>query len=164
MYGARVCALLLISSLIPHVFSENVNSTKSCEALYEEGVRAYLDNDYEKCVTRFEEAIEKYKLYNKLVQNCRLKCKDEAELTDWLYTVNIEDLRFYEKAIKNTLCIIKCKSESNFGKYNLNSEVESLFENRKPYEYLHICYFQVSNAPKRSRYRNLYKTRGTVFY
>lgn len=145
MYGATVWALLLVGSLISHVFSAKVNSTKTCETLYEEGVRAYLDNNFEECVGRFEESIEKYKLYSKSVQNCRLKCKDEAELSDWLYTVNIDDLRFYEKAIKNTLCIIKCKSDDNvFAKYNLNHEVEALFENRKPYEYLHICYFQVS--------------------
>ncbi|GJQ68797.1 hypothetical protein Trydic_g5057 [Trypoxylus dichotomus] len=29
-----------------------------------------------------------------------------------------------------------------FGLYNINKETEKLFEDRKPYEYLHICYFQ----------------------
>lgn len=146
MYSVTVWALLLIVSLVSHVLSENVNSTKSCAVLYEEGVRAYLDNNFAECVARFEEAIEKYKLYRKSVQNCRIKCADEAELSDSLYNVDIEDLRFYEKTIKKTLCIIKCKSDKNiFGKYNLNDEAQSLFENRKPYEYLHICYFQVSN-------------------
>lgn len=135
----------IVVSLLSHVLSKNLNTTESCAELYEKGVDAYLDNDFERCVSNFEAALALYRSYTKKLQICRLRCAEEAELSEPLYHVDIENLRFYEKAIRNTLCIIKCKEKSEiFGAYNIDKETESLFENRKPYEYLHICYFQVS--------------------
>lgn len=159
MCNVTLLALLFIVTVISHVFGKDVNTnkTESCAVLYEEGVKAYLDNQYQDCITYFERAIENYRLYSKSVQNCRLKCADEAELSEPLYAVDVEDLHFYEKTIKKTLCIIKCKSDKKiFGKFNLNHETESLFENRKPYEYLHICYFQVSKSTKQNVFCDYY--------
>lgn len=135
----------LILVFLVHVRSENQNSTGSCTSLYEMGVEAYLENDFNGCVINFENAIEKYRLYAKKLRNCRLKCRKEAEDSKHFYPFDVENLNFYERTLKTTLCILKCKLKDSylFGPYNINKETEKLFEDAKPYEYLHICYFQV---------------------
>lgn len=151
--------VLALALLIRHAQADaesfyNVTATESCALLYEKGVEAYLENRFADCVTHLEAALEKYNTYTKKVQNCRLTCKEEAEQSDPIYPVDIENLRFYEKAIKNTLCLIKCQNKSDLFNMHLNAETNELFQNRKPYEYLHICYFQVRN---RTEFRGILK-------
>ncbi|KAJ8936432.1 hypothetical protein NQ318_015578 [Aromia moschata] len=136
--------VLVYAFLFIHAHEAETNDTESCVHLYEEGVEAYLENRFADCVEYFEKALNKYRAYKKRLQNCRLKCKYETELSEPLYPVDVENLLFYEKAIKQTLCIMECKSRHPeiFGSYDVNPETEQLFEERKPYEYLHICYFQ----------------------
>lgn len=139
--------LIATSFVLTHVYAEDsvFNDTESCVDLYEEGVEAYLENRWADCVENFEKALEKYRSYKKLLQGCRLKCKYEAELSEPLYPVDIDNLLFYERAVRQTLCLMQCKKESPevFGKFNINPEIEKLFEEQKPYEYLHICYLKV---------------------
>lgn len=131
--------------LIVHLVLGHSNSSESCVKLFEQGVEAYLENRFEECVTNFEKSIDKYRTYRKKLVNCRLKCKNEAELSDPLYHVDIENLSFYEKAVRQTLCLIQCENESLeiMENYNVNNDIEKLFEEHKPYEYLQLCYFQV---------------------
>lgn len=144
LVSARVAYILLLT--LAHVFANSKNITESCINLYEKGVEAYLDNRFDVCVTNLENAVEKYRVYTKKLQNCRLKCRDIADLSEPLYPVDVDNLLFYEKAIKTTLCIVKCKRKHRdvFSGFNINQQTEKLFEEQKPYEYLHICYFQVS--------------------
>lgn len=138
---------LLNAYLLAHVFAEQSNVTESCVLLYEKGVEAYLENRFSDCVVNLEKALTKYHLYRKKLQNCRIKCKNEAELSEPLYPVDVENLLFYERAVRQTLCIIACENENPDIKenYNVNPDVESLFEDQKPYEYIHLCYYQVRN-------------------
>jgi hypothetical protein len=142
--SARVIYVVLLS-VVTHVLAGGQNTTKSCVHLYEKGVEAYLDNRFDLCVVYFENAVQKYRDYTKKLQNCRLKCHQEAQLSEPLYPVDVDNLLFYERAVKSTLCIVKCKRahKDTFVNSNINKEAEKLFEDKKPYEYLHICYFQV---------------------
>jgi tetratricopeptide (TPR) repeat protein len=141
--SARVIYVVLLS-VVTHVLAGGQNTTKSCVHLYEKGVEAYLDNRFDLCVVYFENAVQKYRDYTKKLQNCRLKCHQEAQLSEPLYPVDVDNLLFYERAVKSTLCIVKCKRahKDTFVNSNINKEAEKLFEDKKPYEYLHICYFQ----------------------
>lgn len=145
----RAVLQLLVAFLIVSVRSENQekNNTESCITLYEKGVESYLENDFYGCMVNFENAIDKYRLYTKKLTNCRISCKKEMDESTNFYSYDIENLNFFEKALKNTLCIVKCKlkDSSLFGPYNINKETEKLFLDAKPYEYLHICYYQVNN-------------------
>lgn len=125
--------------------SNTSESAESCVKLFEQGVEAYLENRFEECVINFEKSLSKYNAYRKRLVNCRLRCKNEAELSEPLYHVDIEHLAYYEKTVRQTLCLIKCENESpeiqeNF---NVNNEIQKVFEEHKPYEYLQLCYFQV---------------------
>lgn len=141
----RAVFQIIIFYLI-HVRSKHQNSTETCLMLYEKGVEAYLESNYNECVLNFEKAIEKYRSYTKRLRNCRMSCNEEAENSELLYSIDLENLQFYEKTLRNTLCVLRCRFEDGqlFGIYNINAETENLFENRKPYEYLHICYYQAS--------------------
>lgn len=131
-------------TLLIGVVADTANDDEtSCTTLYERGVQAYLEDRYEDCVTHLEAAIENYRKYTKKLQNCRILCKEAAEDSEPLYGVDVEDLRFYEKTIRNTLCLIECQKKSELLGFYLNAATSEVFENRKPYEYLHICYYQV---------------------
>ncbi|KAJ8975814.1 hypothetical protein NQ317_013745 [Molorchus minor] len=134
--------------LSTNIQGSQINETDNCVNLYEQGVEAYLENRYVDCVSYFEKALEKYGIYKKKLQSCRLKCKYDAELSEPLYPVDIENLAFYEKAVKQTLCIIKCQDEHPeiFDNFHMNPEAQQLFEEKKPYEYLHICYYQTKDV------------------
>lgn len=152
-FTRAVLKLLLLSLLLVFfpvcVCAENQekNNTESCVTYYDKGVESYLENDFYGCMINFENAIEIYKIYRKKLTNCRIQCKRETDESNNFYSYDIENLNFFEKILKNTLCIIKCKlKDSNlFGPYNINKETEKLFLDAKPYEYLHICYYQVRN-------------------
>lgn len=146
-WSACAFAALLVWRGGPALASNSTAPAESCASLYRRGVEAYLENGFGDCVAHLEAAVEAYRGYTKKVQNCRLACAEEAERAEPLYPVDVEDLRFYEKAVRNTLCLIRCQKKSDVFALHLDRETSQVFEDRKPYEYLHICYFQV----KRSR-------------
>lgn len=146
----RCFSFLLIFLTLTHVHCFQQNASESCVGLYEKGVESYLENNFSECINYFEKAVIKYQQYRKTLQNCRLACKREAEDAEPLYPVDVENLSFFEKTIRTTLCVIKCHDKliGDSGKFNINEDIESLFEKKKPYEYLHLCYFQVSEKRK----------------
>lgn len=139
-----VVLLIAQCKIFPPTDATNATEESSCAILYTKGVEAYLENRFEDCVVHLEAAIQIYRIYIKKLQNCRITCTEEAEQSDPLYSIDVENLRFYEKAIRNTLCLVKCGKKDNVFTSQLNRETIQVFENRKPYEYLHICYYQVS--------------------
>ncbi|XP_045470805.1 prolyl 3-hydroxylase 1-like [Harmonia axyridis] len=149
-YRQYFSILLITFATLTHVHCDQSNLTKSCVELYEKGVESYLDNKFPECVYNLENAVIKYHQYRRTLQNCRLACRREAEDAEPLYAVDVENLKFFEKTIRNTLCVIKCKDKllEDSGKFNINEDIENLFEMRKPYEYLHICYFQMKEIQK----------------
>lgn len=150
MFYSTCCVISVLVILPTNVYPNELNSTENCADLYEKGVEAYLENDFESCANYFEQALQKYHLYMDKLLYCRIKCKEEAEMSFPLFKVDIEHLMFYERAIKNTLCILKCKKRyaDIFGDFNINPETEQLFDDRKPYEYLHLCYYQTKQMQK----------------
>lgn len=135
----------IIVIFIINAVSGHANISESCVQLFEKGVEAYLENRFEDCVSNFEKSLDKYRIYRKKLVHCRLKCRNEAELSEPLYHVDIESLNFYEKAVRQTLCLIQCENDGPEFKenYNVNNEIHKLFDERKPYEYLQLCYYQV---------------------
>jgi len=79
---------------------------------------------------------------------CRQKCKAEAAGSSPIFAEDIEDLHFYEKKVKETLCLMKCNQDyreiAGAGALKrLPHATERKFVDLAIYEYLHICYFQV---------------------
>lgn len=115
--------------------------------IFENAVQAYLEEDWDGCVARFNDALHGYKVYKRMVTICRRKCKTETEGASPIFAENIEDLHFYEKKVRETLCLMKCNQDyreiAGAGALKrLPLATEQKFMNLTIYEYLHICYFQ----------------------
>ncbi|XP_011503662.1 PREDICTED: prolyl 3-hydroxylase 1-like [Ceratosolen solmsi marchali] len=117
---------------------------------YEEAVQSYLNEDWNGCIQGFLNFMSKYKNYKNAVVMCRRKCRIESNTNIPMFGENIEDLHFYEKSIKQTLCILKCNQEYRVhagqnALKRLSQKQESKIIFAEYYEYLHICYFQRNN-------------------
>lgn len=64
-----------------------------------------------------------------------------------IFSEDIEDYHFYEKKVRETLCLMKCKklvtTKDIKAKQVMPEYIEVKYLERRPYEYLHICYYQV---------------------
>lgn len=115
--------------------------------LFEEGVQAYLANDFKYCMELIERSLVEYHLYYDTITSCRLECEFEKQRWKPMYAENIEDLHFYEAAVRKTLCTLKCRKRNmpQASEYfEMNNWAKSKFLARNPYEYLHVCYYKVS--------------------
>ena len=131
------------------------------EDLFLYGKDAYLSNDWKMCIYYMEKAVEDYRFYNDQVIRCKMECRRDA---DWSPAPSAEsetsssvallvgedadeDVRFFEKAVRNTLCLMKCK-RLLFGKDRAEqtaAETIKEFESKSPYNYLQLCYHQVKS-------------------
>ncbi|CAB3240670.1 unnamed protein product [Arctia plantaginis] len=116
----------------------------SLDKTYEKGVKAYTDERWSRCIEKFEESLHLYKLLKSVVMNCRLKCA--SKVYESYVKQDIEDLKIYETYFNRRNCINQCQ-DIGFRAINLKSIPEeyvlSKMHARKPYEYLHMCYFQM---------------------
>lgn len=83
-----------------------------------------------------------------MVTICRQKCRAEAAGSAPIVAEDIEDLHFYERKVRETLCLMKCNQDyreiAGAGALKRIPRVtEKKFVDHAVYEYLHICYFQV---------------------
>ena len=59
-------------------------------------------------------------------------------------TEDVENLHFYERQIKKTLCLIKeCDLKS---RRQVPQDVTADFDNKMPYNYMQLCYFKVRST------------------
>ncbi|XP_029678000.1 prolyl 3-hydroxylase 2-like [Formica exsecta] len=115
--------------------------------IYENAVQAYLEENWDGCVAGFNDALHGYKMYKRMVTICRRKCKAEAAGFSPILAKDIEDLHFYERKVRETLCLMKCNQDyreiAGAGALKrLPRVTEEKLVNFTIYEYLHICYFQ----------------------
>lgn len=138
----------LISLLLLIKYSQCLK-LPSVDKPFHKGIKAYKDERWSECIAQFEESLHLYKLYKSIIVNCRTKCNSQD--FEPIVKEDIGDLKAYEIIFHRKLCLSKCK-ENGFKELNLQSDIgDSVLNNmqaRKPYEYLHICYFQMNMMPK----------------
>lgn len=89
-----------------------------------------------------ETSIHIYKLALTATADCRISCQNHP--FEPLVKKDIDDLHYYEKMLKKTLCFLKCKRQRYPNVvFDFPFDVSSLktMEDLTPYSYLHICYF-----------------------
>lgn len=84
-----------------------------------------------------------------MITNCRRKCRTKAAGSAPIFAEDIEDLHFYEKKVRETLCLLTCNQEyreivGSKALKMLPRETEQKLLRNRIYEYLHICYYQVT--------------------
>lgn len=121
----------------------------SVDKTYQKGIEAYSGERWSECIAQFEESLYLYKMYKTIITNCRLQCNSQRYDSD--IKEDIEDLKIYERFFNTRDCLNKCQ-EKGFEDVHVSNELQdSVLHNmqaRKPYEYLHICYFQMNALPK----------------
>ncbi|XP_066602566.1 prolyl 3-hydroxylase 2-like isoform X2 [Prorops nasuta] len=121
--------------------------SESVGKLYENAVDAYLEENWDECIEAFNKAIHGYKMYKRMITNCRKKCKIQAAGYTPIFAEDFDDFHFYEKKIQETLCLLSCNQDYHevAGKKALTrvpKDIENKFVENRPYEYLHNCYYQ----------------------
>ncbi|KAI5640583.1 cartilage-associated protein-like [Phthorimaea operculella] len=142
-------SLKLIAFLFACAIGSSEALRASLDKAYQKGTEAYKGERWSECIKNFEESMHLYKLYKTITGNCRLNCNSkqyETQVKD-----NIEDLQFFEKYFNMRNCLKVCK-EFGFEDVNLQSDVSDFtlhaMQSRKPYEYIHMCYYQMNMLPK----------------
>lgn len=116
--------------------------------LYDIGVEAYLENNWRDCITYLETAVHEFRVYRHALINCRVQCTFELERTEPYFDSNIEQMQFYDLITRRALCLGKCHNKLLRKQYlppfYLHRSYRERFINKKPYEYLQLCYYKVS--------------------
>ncbi|XP_043281496.1 cartilage-associated protein-like isoform X2 [Venturia canescens] len=115
--------------------------------LYEHSVQAYLDEDWDGCIEGFTQAIKHYKEYKNALIACRKDCRAQTAGFQPIFPYDPEDFHFYEKKIRETLCMMKFSQNYRdlHGEDSLKrlpEAIEKKFAAFAAYEYLQMCYYQ----------------------
>ncbi|XP_059469001.1 prolyl 3-hydroxylase 1-like [Neocloeon triangulifer] len=136
-------SFILLSSLLLVSAKDDGTEFKDFVQWFEEGATAYLDEHWQECLHAMQKSMADFKQYKSEVVLCRLRCKDEAEAAQPLSMIDVEDLGFFERQIRTTLCMMKCNEGTVHEKRGVyKEEVLKKFESLAPYDYLQLCYFQ----------------------
>lgn len=142
-FGFQLCFFCSVLSV------SNCLKLSLIEKTYDKGIKAYAGERWSECISQFEESLHLYKHYRGMILNCRLKCNTRNYVSK--IKENIEDLMIYEKLFNKRNCLNECR-EKVFEDAHLHKHLEEFvlhnMQARKPYEYLHMCYFQMNMLPK----------------
>lgn len=114
--------------------------------LYQNGVRAYLANDWESCIDDLENSLSGYRDYYQATASCRTECDYAGQREEPLFAENVDNLHVFEGMIRKTACMVKCKRmllPKLVDYFFMDKWSQDIFRTRKPYEYLQLCYFKV---------------------
>ena len=123
------------------------SSNRSATEWFKLGVDAYLSEHWAGCVRNFENAIVEWNFFRQANIDCRLRCGEEARRVPPLFPDDVDHLQYAEELVRTTLCIMKCKKLAFRGRKTpegLSTAEQRPFRELKPYEYLQLCYYQVS--------------------
>lgn len=122
--------------------------------LWEMGVQAYLENNWRDCSAFLEAAVHEFTNYRQAVINCRLECWFEQAHVAPLGTGNMENLQFFDKLVQRAICLGKCHNrllqKQYLPPFYLPQAYRERFMRQRPYEYLQLCYYKVSEAQTRT--------------
>lgn len=130
----------------PPIADTDTEPKKNFLDWYQDGVSSYLANDHSGCIENLEMAIKGYRDFYAATASCRIQCAGVARQVAPFYPDDIDDLHFYESAVRRTLCLIKCKrllmpTLPEF--FAMNTWSQDVFVKRTPYTYLQLCYYRV---------------------
>uniref|UniRef100_A0A336MXH3 CSON006395 protein n=1 Tax=Culicoides sonorensis TaxID=179676 RepID=A0A336MXH3_CULSO len=121
--------------------------SKPFTQLYDIGVQAYLENNWNECIVFLEIAVHEFKVYKQGIVNCRLQCKYENDREEPFYdTPTTGELQFFDLMLKRTVCLSKCYrtalKQQYLPPFYLSQYYFERFLNMRPYEYLQLCYYR----------------------
>ena len=150
MKSAVLNLILLPFQVQCFVGKKDLENGENFHQLYTQGQDAYLENNFELCVSKMEAALNDYKLYTDIITGCKFECQSKSQSSEQNVVQHLQEMMPFEKLIRETLCLMKCK-EKNFprSRDEFASEATRVeFEKKKPYDYLQLCYFKTDQLQK----------------
>ncbi|KAG0728003.1 Prolyl 3-hydroxylase 1 [Chionoecetes opilio] len=128
--------------------AESGRSYVAYDFYYNEGVAMYLQEGWETCVKNLEMALKGWHWWHDNTASCRRNCSLEAEQKELLSANMSEEDRYFERALYSTHCLVRCKKNALGPQRDrvVESNVISEFNNRKPYDYLQLCYYRLGRV------------------
>lgn len=109
------------------------------DKLYEDGVVAYTQKNWEAAILNIEQALQGYKGYVSGLSSCSINCSSPLHVDSTYESI------YLNKIFTKGLCVKLCLTE-RFGDFKvilrLSREVLADFENYMPYQYLQFAYYQ----------------------
>lgn len=137
---------LFLLLLLVYVFSTcqgNPNQEKriTFEDYFQFGKNEYTEKNWPDCVAFMKRAIDDFKQYQDDTVSCRNKCQRQIKAA----TSSMPKIAGFHETSEIALCLLRCRKDM-FG--DLQSvrkmSVYHDLEERKPYQYMHICYYHQS--------------------
>lgn len=142
-----MAATTLVFLIFLTIMVSCTRSDSSFDELFTIARDSYLLNDWQNCVEYMERALTAYHQVQGNVTACKIRCRKMAKEEPPLGLENVENLHYYEEAIRTTLCIMRCKAKV-FGEDGdrldrVPKKIMDDFLTRTTYDYLQLCYYQV---------------------
>lgn len=136
-------AALFTTVLLTVALSTSAAFLEPFDLLYDSGVRAFYNSDYDSVVRDMEGALSSYKEVRRIRVRCRLRCQDQHQFDE-----SFSDLRFFEVVLRRAACMDAC-IEEKLGSQSLHKVSEDVvqdFLRRIPYNYLQLAYQKVGGG------------------
>uniref|UniRef100_A0A3Q3XN51 procollagen-proline 3-dioxygenase n=1 Tax=Mola mola TaxID=94237 RepID=A0A3Q3XN51_MOLML len=138
-------AALFTTVLLTVALSTSAAFLEPFDLLYDSGVRAFYNSDYDSVVRDMEGALSSYKEVRRIRVRCRLRCQDQHQFDE-----SFSDLRFFEVVLRRAACMDAC-IEEKLGSQSLHKVSEDVvqdFLRRIPYNYLQLAYQKLKQPDK----------------
>ena len=113
------------------------------DMLYSAGVESYNSERWYECSAFMQRALDDYKFYHDTLTDCRLGCKQINPVAN--QPMSSIELEFFHASLKRSDCLRRCKEMKLPDRpEGVTEEINTEFEELKPYDYMQICAFKVS--------------------
>lgn len=122
-----------------------VSVNANFHSLYQAGVEAYLDEYWQQCIDKLTDAVSGYHAAVAGTVACRRGCSEKKisglapEPEKGSPQQDVDEIHVFSRLLTRTRCLIHCRHP-----HHVDAQAYALMDNMRPYEYLHLCYFQVN--------------------
>nr|XP_033813405.1 prolyl 3-hydroxylase 2 isoform X1 [Geotrypetes seraphini] len=145
--GGPLLAFTLLLLPLPRVHC--AHPLEPFDLLYDSGLDAYYDGDFERAVYYMERALSVHAQLRRTRLGCRLGCRHRHPLLPGLGP-EVWELGFFGAVLRRAACIRKCE-EAELGplsRHRVSQDISSEFYRRTPYNYLQRSYFKLNQFDK----------------
>lgn len=108
------------------------------EDYFQFGKNEYTERNWPDCVAFMKRAIDDFRQYQDDVVSCRRKCNRQIKPA----TSSSPKIAKFHETSETALCLLRCRKDM-FGDHQSIKKMSVYhdLEERKPYQYMHICYY-----------------------
>ncbi|CAI5448815.1 unnamed protein product [Caenorhabditis angaria] len=135
-----IVLFLLFQLIILNFAQAHSDQVLTFEEYFKSGKVEYTEKNWPDCVAFMKRANDDFKQYQDEMIACRQKCEKLIKPAD-----KSEKLSMFHETSERALCIMRCKRDRLTERHPGVRKMDVYFDmmERKPYQYIHICYWQL---------------------